>query len=228
MAVEKVDFDKHADEYDKILAEDLDFFGEENNYFAEYKVKIVKDTLGFEPKNILEYGCGIGRNLKFFSQYFPSAKITGCDISARSLELAKKENPSADFFLIDEQNVSARGGQYDLIFISCVFHHIAPELRKGAITNIYNLLKQSGAAYIFEHNPYNPVTQKIVKDCVWDTDAILLKAKESVGLMEHAGLKITEKKYTLFFPAFLKAFRFMEKFLSFIPMGGQYYVKGVK
>ena len=72
---EKVDFDNFAGKYENILDKQLDFFGEENSYFAEYKVKIIKDTLGSDPSDILEFGCGIGRNLKYVTEMFPGSKI---------------------------------------------------------------------------------------------------------------------------------------------------------
>ncbi len=225
---EKVDFDQYAGDYEKILEDDLKFFGEENGYFAEYKVKIVKDNMLSEPKNILEYGCGIGLNLRYFNQYFPSAKISGCDISEKSIRIASKDNRSADLFIIDENSLKEREGRFDLIFVSCVFHHIAPELRENSINQIQRLLKSGGALYIFEHNPYNPVTRKIVKDCIWDKDAILLNTKETIVLMTKGGFDIKEKIFTLFFPAQLGFLRPVEKFLGFLPLGGQYYVKGVK
>lgn len=225
---QKVDFDNYADVYEKTLEEDLKFFGEENSYFAEYKIDIVKKTLGFEPETILDYGCGIGRNIKEFKKFFPDTNISGCDISAKSIELASKENPGAELFIINDENISANENKFDVVFISCVFHHIEPALRKDSIEKISTITKPGGAVYIFEHNPFNPVTQKIVKDCVWDSDAILLKMKESEELMLHAGLKIDERKYTLYFPSMLKFMRPLEKFLSFIPLGGQYFVKAIK
>ena len=228
METKKVDFDEYASDYDRILKDDLEFFGEENSYFAEYKIKIIRNTFGKEPKRILDYGCGIGRNIKFYSQYFPNTEIYGCDISTKSIEIAEKSNPGAKFFLINEENISKYAGQFDITSISCVFHHIEPKLRKDSIQKIYSLLNDKGSAYIFEHNPYNPVTRKIVRECVWDEDAILLPAKESMELMNYAGFNINGKRYTVFFPAFLKGLRFAEKLFGFIPLGGQYYVKGDK
>lgn len=226
--IEKVDFDQYAGVYEKTLEEDLKFFGEENSYFAEYKIKLIKGLLSSAPKNILEYGCGIGRNIRFFKEYFPEANVDGCDISDKSLEIAQKENPEVKFNLISDNFVNENAGKYDLIFVSCVFHHIEPSLRNGAIINIYKLLKPKGNLFIFEHNPYNPVTLKIVKDCVWDADAILLKPKETKELISYAGLKLDKMEYTLFFPAFLKSIRFLENYLKFIPMGGQYFVMASK
>ncbi|HEX2788187.1 MAG TPA: class I SAM-dependent methyltransferase [Ignavibacteria bacterium] len=225
---DKVDFDQYADVYEKTLEDDLKFFGEENSYFAEYKIKLVEELLSSPSKNILEYGCGIGRNVKFFKQYFPNANVEACDISEKSLEIAKKENPDVKFNLISDEFVNQNAGKFDLIFVSCVFHHIEPSLRHGAITNISKLLKSKGKLFIFEHNPYNPVTLKIVKDCVWDADAILLKPQETKELISYAGLKLDKMNYTLFFPAFLKSLRFMENYLRFIPMGGQYFVMASK
>lgn len=225
---EKVDFDKFANEYENILDKQLNFFGEENSYFADYKIKLVKETIGFKPENILEFGCGIGRNLKFFSQYFPESNIYASDISEKSLSIAKQENPGVNLFLLNENEIKNKTAKFDLIFVSCVFHHIQPSLRKGSIRGIYNMLNRKGAVYIFEHNPYNPVTRYIVKTCPWDTDAILLNMKETVSLMKESGLDIAEKNYSLFFPSQLKFLRPVENYLGKIPMGGQYYVKGIK
>lgn len=222
--MEKVDFDKHAEEYDKILAEDLSMFGEENGYFAEYKIKLVREKFSVNPLNILDFGCGIGRNLKYFRKFFPDSIISGCDISAKSIEVAQKNNPDIDFFILNDENIKAHLGKFDLIFTSCVFHHIQPSLRKDSMNQIDNMLKDKGIFFIFEHNPYNPITRKIVKDCIWDEDAILLNTKETLALTEDTGFKMKEKKYTLFFPAFLKMFRFLERYMGFIPLGGQYYV----
>ncbi|MEO6695021.1 MAG: class I SAM-dependent methyltransferase [Ignavibacteria bacterium] len=226
--IEKVDFDKFAGQYENILDEQLDFFGEENTYFAEYKVRLVKETLGNEPDNILEFGCGIGRNLKFFSQFFPKANVYGSDISEKSLSIAEKENPGLSFFELNKNNIDSFEDKFDLIFISCVFHHIKPAERNDAIETINKMLRKNGTVYIFEHNPYNPVTRHIVNTCPWDTDAILLNMKETLDLMKHAGLEVDQKNYSLFFPASLKFLRPVEFYLGKIPLGGQYYVKGVK
>lgn len=220
---EKVDFDKHAESYEKQLTDDLKFFGEESKYFAEYKIRITQECIGNRPKNILEYGCGIGMNLQYLVKYFPNANIQGCDISAKSIEVANK-NTSAIFFLIEDENVKANKDKFDLIFVSNVFHHIEPKYRKKAIENIFYMLKPKGNVFFFEHNPYNPVTRHIVNTCVWDTDAILLKPKESLTLFKDAGFQIHRKHYTLYFPAFLKFLRPVEKAMFFIPMGGQYYI----
>ncbi|MFC2093471.1 class I SAM-dependent methyltransferase [Bacteroidota bacterium] len=226
--MEKINFDVHAEEYNDIIEKDLELFGEKNSYFAEYKSKVVKEILNYEPSSILDYGCGIGRNVKYFHDFFTDAEVYGCDISEKSLEIAYNINPQAKFFEINDEEIEKHKGKFELIFVSCVFHHIQPALRNKSIDNIYKLLKNKGTLVVFEHNPYNPVTRHFVNNCVFDEDAILLKPKESLELIKTAGLITQKKNYTLFFPAFLKGLRFLEKYLGFIPIGGQYYVLAIK
>ena len=227
MHPQKVDFDQYAADYDTKLGDDLKFF-EESSYFAEYKIKILRDEFKSTPVNILEYGCGIGRNLIFISKYFPDSNIYGCDISVKSLEIAGKSNPTVNLFKIEDSELAKHENQFDLIFISCVFHHIEPPLRRNSMNKIKSLLKPGGMLYIFEHNTLNPVTRKIVRECPWDEDAILLKPAELKTLFKNSNLTFKKLKYTLFFPAFLKFLRPLEKLLAWFPLGGQYYITSQK
>lgn len=44
-----------------------------------------------KPQNILEVGCGTGRNLSSLAKQFPEAQITGIDLSSDMLEIANKK-----------------------------------------------------------------------------------------------------------------------------------------
>ena len=79
---------------------------------------------------------------------------------------------------------------------------------------------------IFEHNPKNPVTMKVVNTCVFDEDAILLHYSECRKRLEECGFRNIRKRYTIFSPrkGIFNKMLGMEKALSWIPLGGQYYV----
>ena len=224
---EKVNFDDYADDYDALIEQQLSFFNKENRYFAEYKIRAVEREATVAPKRVLEFGCGTGRNLQFLQEAYPNAEIHGCDISPKSLRIAEKENPDARLFLLEE-NSELPEEPFDLIFIACVFHHIAPPLRQGVMAQIHRLLNSGGELFIFEHNPYNPVTQKMVSACPFDADAVLLKPKELAGLMAESGLRVEKPRFALFFPSFLASLRPLEPRLKALPLGGQFYVKAVK
>ncbi len=219
----KVNFDKYADNYNSIL-EDQNLLGQDRNYFTEYKVKIVKERVINKPEKILDYGCGVGRNLIFFKQYFPDAHIYGCDISKESLKKAS-ECEFAKLYHLKNDEIKEK---FDLIFIACVFHHIEQELRKGVVLDIYNMLNQNGNVFVFEHNPINPLTKHFVETCPFDADANLLYSKELKNLFTSNGFKVLSYRNTVFVPSYFKRLRFIEKYIGWLPLGGQYFMQFLK
>ena len=226
MSIQKVNFDNYVNEYNELLRKDTNFFSNDEKYFAEYKINILKNQSYKNPKKILEFGCGIGRNIKYLSDAFPNSKIFGSDVSSASLDMAQMENPSTYFFL--EEGIQSQVGSYDLIFVAGVFHHIPVLERPMAMKSIFDRLENNGEIFIFEHNPYNPITRRIVNNCPFDVDAILIKKLELIDLLVDAGFIVQNQAYCLFIPPILKRISLVERFISWLPLGGQYWVKAKK
>lgn len=219
----KVDFDDYTDNYNSLLRESTNFFTESEAYFAKYKVDILRQEVPITAKRLLEYGCGIGRNIPFLRAAFPDAVIAGSDIAIASLEIARKENLGVEFFLEkDDTNVDE---PYDVIFIAGVFHHIPVIERASVMKTLYRRLAPGGTLLIFEHNPFNPVTRKIVNDCPYDEDAVLLKPSNLKTLLVDSGLQVQRSSYCLFVPPSLSSLLPLEAKLSWLPLGGQYWIK---
>jgi SAM-dependent methyltransferase len=221
-------FDKYSNNYTEILRENLGMFGRDIAYYAEYKIKIILRNIVSPPNSILDYGCGIGRTIPFLSEYFPNAEIWGCDISEESLNIAEKLNRNQNFFSLNDNEFTNQKQFFDLILVANVFHHIAPEMRLHEMRKIKGFLKSSGELFVFEHNPYNPITRHIVNTCPFDFNALLLKPSEMKQLLIKSKFNILKKRYSLFFPAALKSFQCLESLLELIPMGGQYYFHAEK
>ncbi|MFP5391357.1 MAG: class I SAM-dependent methyltransferase [Gammaproteobacteria bacterium] len=218
-----VDFDHYTDDYNRLLKEKTQFFSSSEVYFAQYKVDIVRARVAQGVKRVLEFGCGIGRNIPFLQQAFPNAAIVGSDISQASLDTARTDNPDVQF--IHDDGTATDMGQFDVIFVAGVFHHIPPALRDMVTANIRQRLAPGGTLFVFEHNPYNPVTRRIVSTCPYDADAVLLKPGELTGRLRKAGLAIERKQYCLFIPPSLPALLPLERKLGWLPLGGQYWVQ---
>ena len=75
----------------------------------------------------------------------------------------------------------------------------------------------------FEHNPINPVTRYIVATCPFDENAILIPARSLVRRQREAGFSDVRVAYTGFFPGALRALRPLERFMTALPIGAQYY-----
>ncbi|MDM0033307.1 class I SAM-dependent methyltransferase [Variovorax sp. J22P271] len=221
----KVDFDAYTENYNDLLRDQTSFFSSNDQYFAEYKVRAVRSKLKREPKRILEYGCGIGRNVRYLAAEFPFAEIVGTDISHESIDLARSENSHARF---EVESSSLELGEFDLVFVAGVFHHIPPSQRAESVQTILNRMRKGGEVFIFEHNPYNPVTRRIVNNCPYDADAVLLRPAELRQRLEAGGFKLLDGSYCLLIPPSLKWLAPIERFFGALPLGGQYWVSAEK
>jgi len=126
-----------------IKTENKNEFYESGERETTWIMKEINDILpDFIPKKILDYGCGLGRLTKYFSN------ADGCDISEPHLEIATKENPNK-FILIEPGECPKN---YDLIFSLIVLQHNHPDLMKKCIYSILESLNINGIAFL--HIPY--------------------------------------------------------------------------
>lgn len=222
----KVDFDDYIENYNLLLRECTSSFTESEAYFAKYKVDILRREVPATARRLLEYGCGIGRNIPYLRAAFPHTAIAGSDISAASLEIARKKNPGVHFFV--EQTDTDAAEKYEVIFIAGVFHHITVGERSTVMMTLFRRLSPRGTIVIFEHNPFNPVTRMIVKDCPYDRDAVLLRPAELKSLLVNAGFTVLGSAFSLFVPSSLSLLLPIESHLGWLPLGGQYWVKATR
>lgn len=219
----KVDFDKYVKEYNSLLNKNLSFFSKDDSYFCRYKADLIKRYSSKVPKTILEFGAGIGRNIPFIKNIYPKSEIYAYDVSEKSLDYLSQSCPYVKI-IRDFKNFN---GFFDIVFCSVVYHHIPIDERQLTTNEIYNCLVSKGEFFVFEHNPLNPVTRRLVERCPYDEDAVLLSPKKMKSMAKRAGFDNFLVRYYLYFPPALKI-SFLEKFLLTIPLGGQYMFKAVK
>lgn len=216
-------FDRYARDYARLHGESVRASGEEPSYFASAKVQHVARVLGDEaPGAVLDFGCGVGGTLGFLRQSFPSAALHGVDVSPESVTMAREAHPDVALQVIEGKRIDLPDGTIDVAVAACVFHHIPPRERVGWVAELRRVLKPGGRLFMFEHNPWNPLTRKVVRDCAFDEDAILLSSIEARGLLRDAGFAHTEVDYMIFFPRALAVLRPFERALAGVPMGAQY------
>lgn len=222
----RAEFDRFADKYDQTLGESMPVGMSEDSYFAEYKIALMASRLPNKKINrILDFGCGSGRSLSFLGAYFPESEIWGYDVSPVSLELAAKQLPRANLF---SSWGMAEKIRFDAIIAANVFHHIPPELRLQSLSDCRKVLEDGGDMFVFEHNPFNPLTRWIFERCPFDVNAEMLSLKTTASLAKKAGFSSCEYGYTLFFPRPLAFLRWAEPWLGWLPLGAQYFVKLTK
>jgi SAM-dependent methyltransferase len=220
------EFDRFAHDYDRVLAGSLAGAADEGERFAEYKVgEMALQIAASTPRRILDFGCGVGRSLRFLARYFPDAHVHGYDPSPVSLEQARVRVPEAE--LVTDSALLPTAF-FDAILVANVFHHIPTAQRAAAMATCGRVLAPGGSLFIFEHNPLNPVTRRVFDRCPFDVGAVMLPRPEVVALGRRAGLAITRSAYTLFLPFSNRGWLRAQRLLSWLPAGAQYYVQFAK
>jgi len=212
-------FDEVAERYKESLERNHRFIPGDVEFYSEYKVRIAADIHTGQCDSILDYGCGVGLSLPHLKRYFPKARIHAHDPSIKSIEVAQKNYHYVNFDISQ--------GKFDLIFVAGVMHHIPRETLQMEISKIFGLLSEKGKLVIFEHNPFNPITRRLVSTCEFDVGSELISTQELINQFNKAGhpLEIAKKGYCLFFPPALKALSFCERYMRKLPFGGQYFVQ---
>ena len=74
-------------------------------------------------ESVLDVGCGPAELLRAFRRAFPSAALTGVDLSSGVVASNRRSMPDAEFFAADV-SVAPLPGQWDLVVCSEVIEHI--------------------------------------------------------------------------------------------------------
>lgn len=207
-------------------AEAIRASGEPPEFFAAAKVRYMAAALPRAPSTLLDFGCGVGATLGLLCDTFPGAAVHGVDASAASLEIAACEHPGARLAACDDGRIPLPDASVDAALAACVFHHIALPERLHWMRELRRVLVAGGRLFVFEHNPWNPLTRAAVRKCAFDADAVLLSRLQARALMRDAGFARMQGDYTTFFPSPLAALRRIERGLGWLPMGAQYVVHG--
>lgn len=233
MEQKHVDFDDYAEDYREIHTRNVQAVsGTDSSYFGEYKIKIISQEENDKRKiRILDLGCGDGLNALFFEKCFDGMEYYGIDVSEESIKQAEKYSSSnIHFSVYDGSNIPFEENYFDIILLACVLHHVPHEQHFALLSECKRVLKKDGHLYIFEHNPINPVTRKIVKDCPFDADAVLVSSRRLKKMLSVIGYNKIAISYTIFFPrkSFFNTLLWMENWLKWLPLGGQYYIRSEK
>ena len=97
------------------------------------------------PNKILEVGCGEGAVTQRLNAAYPDAEITAIDITPRVGRLYRGSLERVRFMKRTVQEIAAaEPGQYDLVVLSDVLHHVPLELRQGLLDAIRTALATNG------------------------------------------------------------------------------------
>ena len=233
MIAPEAEFDRYAEDYRDMLARSVAISGEAPEFFHRYKIAAVRewaDRAGLAPRRILDFGSGTGNSVPHLREMFPSCELLCADTSARSLAIAQQRHPGAvgSLLVAPGAPLDLPDGAVDLCFSACVFHHIDHAEHGFWLGELRRVTRPGGALVIFEHNPFNPLTQRAVRTCPFDENARLVRPRALARRVCEAGWRDPAVVFRLFFPGFLARLRPVEARLARVPLGAQYSVHAMK
>ena len=100
------------------------------------------------PLQILEVGCGDGAVTEQLVRQYPQANILAIDITPRVGRLFSGNRGRVEFAETTVQAIAAaRPGQFDLVVLSDVLHHVPIDLREDVLASIRLALAPGGSLF---------------------------------------------------------------------------------
>ena len=227
--IKAAEFDAYTANYNEEINKALSFSGLDIDFFARVKNDYLVDILnarqaGAAKAELLDVGCGVANAHKQLTGRVGA--IAGIDVSAASIAVARQRNPGIRYEVFDGCHLPFAEGSFDAAFAINVFHHVPVAQRSTLVADIRRVLRPGGLFAIFEHNPFNLVTRRIVNTCEFDKDAVLLKRRDSETLLQEAGFDDISTRYIFSVPAAGPLLRKIDRLFSLLPFGAQYYTLG--
>jgi ubiquinone/menaquinone biosynthesis C-methylase UbiE len=122
-----------------------------HNGHEDYKTFLWKDIPDLSSKDVLDFGCGPGRNLVFYANTFKS--IDGVDLARQNLEmayqwLAEEGFDVSKFKLFETNGVDLSNipdESYDVVMSTICLQHISVhEIRYQLLEEFYRILRPNG------------------------------------------------------------------------------------
>jgi ubiquinone/menaquinone biosynthesis C-methylase UbiE len=225
------DFDNFASDYEERINSVLSFAGREHKFYVDIKrehlLRLGREHFSdLEALDVLDLGCGLGGFHPGLEGKF--RELHGVDVSEQSIQMAAARHPFVLYSTFDGEHLPYRDGQFSIVFAVCVMHHVPRPRWNGFVAEMLRVTKSGGLALVFEHNPYNPATQYIVKSCEIDKDAVLLRPGKLRVMFTDAGFDKVYSKTIISVPPSGPFLTWLDSVLGYLPFGAQYYLSGVK
>ena len=223
-------FDAYKDVYTETVDESLAFTGMSVDFVtrvkADYILDLVREKFGTSDKvSALDIGCGVGNYHEFLAPHF--RKLCGIDVSGESIEVARRRGLPVSYDVYDGATLPYSDESFDVVFAICVLHHVPPARWSAFAIEMRRVLKPGGLALIFEHNPRNPITMRVVNSCPFDADAVLLRCETAEALLAAASFTQVRSRFILSIPAATTWLRRVDGLFSGLRFGAQYYVTAI-
>ncbi|RVW46709.1 Demethylmenaquinone methyltransferase [Vitis vinifera] len=119
-------------------------------------------------RDILDVGCSVGVSTRFLADKFPSAKVTGLDLSPYFLavaqfkekERASRKNP-INWVHANGEDTGLPSKSFDIVSMAYVLHECPARAIVGLVREAFRLLRPGGTIALTDNSPKSKVLQEL-------------------------------------------------------------------
>jgi SAM-dependent methyltransferase len=226
------EFDQYREGYSQQIDSAISFSGQPQDFFTRAKARYLLDVFstlrslhkegGSRPLDVLDIGCGQGLIHPHLRTAQSGIKLTGIDVAGEVIEEARASNPDVRYDIYEGNRLPYPDRTFDVAYAIAVMHHVPPGDWESFLVEASRVVRPGGLVIIIEHNPLNPLTQKIVRSCPFDQNAVLLRSGRLAELFRAAGMVDLERQFIIFTPFDTPFFHKLDASLGWLPLGAQY------
>ncbi|KAF9597056.1 hypothetical protein IFM89_015247 [Coptis chinensis] len=129
-----------------------------------YQLCSVNSTIN----DILDIGCSVGVSTRFLADRFPSAKVTGLDLSPYFLAVAQfkekemipRKNPIS-WVHANGEATDLPSNSFDLVSLAYVIHECPTRAIVGLVKEAFRLLRPGGMLAITDNSPKSKILREL-------------------------------------------------------------------
>ncbi|KAL5707564.1 hypothetical protein ACHQM5_018454 [Ranunculus cassubicifolius] len=117
-------------------------------------------------RDILDIGCSIGVSTRFLADKFPSANVTGLDLSPYFLAVAqfnakRKNSRPINWVHANGEATGLPSKSYDLVSLAYVIHECPTRAIVGLVKEAFRLLRPGGMIVLTDNSPKSKILQEL-------------------------------------------------------------------
>lgn len=177
-------FNKHASAYNERFGK-LDLYNDTYDLFSS--------LIPSRHSSILDVGCGPGNITNYLLRKRPDLKITGVDLAPNMIDLARENNPSAKFEVMDCRDISSLQDQYDAIVCGFTIPYLSKEETHKLIDDCSKLIRNEGILYFsliegkYENSGYQYASNGVDRSYVYYYNSVKI-----LSLLEKCNLRLVQ------------------------------------
>jgi SAM-dependent methyltransferase len=102
-----------------------------------------------QPLNVLDFGCGAGRQLLQFTRHYPHWRMSACDVDFDVIKFIKRAYPRVDAYASSfDPPLKYADGTFDMLYAVSIFSHLSFDDARLWLAELARVLRPGGLAML--------------------------------------------------------------------------------